>query len=98
MIKHQLAVPNYVHFIKLEDLPEKLQKIVYSVAIRTEYDMYDYSDGDFYFGVNLRGIPYSIAGGDEEMREQWTRLMDWLRGELDEEVVTTNKFAIYCSQ
>lgn len=63
--------PAYLHYVDIFDLPEEHQTLVRDISQRNEYRMFDYSDGDYYYLIDL-----SIATKDPTPTEALQAFLD----------------------
>lgn len=84
--KYRTRIEDY---LTIQDLPD-YKDFIHAETYDGGYDILDYSDGDYYWKFDLQKCKYEADSVGAE-------LFEYLRANLPPNVVTTNKFGIYCS-
>lgn len=92
MLEPRKYTPKIIDFIDFDMLPEPYRDLAQSLSCMDEY-LIDYSDGDYYWPVNLNIDSQRKYGSADSLR-----LCEYLNENLPADVVATNKFGIYVYQ
>lgn len=89
-------VPKIKHFVTFQDFGRtvslKLKELFQSMEIN-EYNVVDYSDGDYFYVINLN-TEYLECNNDELIHNPEIEFINLIRKYLPPDVIECNKFAI----
>lgn len=101
----------FIHYATFDDSPKKEQKF-YEELFRSlelnEYQMYHYSDGDFYYPIvftekcaaikteeELQDILEDMSENEKYEEAKWLEFEWYLRPLIPQEIIDVNKFALW---